>query len=72
MVEAGRTLFRASCVIARRRNERQGELDRADRRQEERKEVGSSADSLVIIIIQHTFIFSWVLWVGLFVQVKGG
>ena len=32
LVEAGRTLFRASCVRARRRNEGQGELDRADRR----------------------------------------
>ena len=34
------------------------------------KRVGSSADSLILIIIQY-IIFSWVLWVGLFVQVKG-
>ena len=76
LVEAGRTLLRASRVIERR-NEGQGGLDTVQWTDPEKKigdriekRVGSSADSLILIIIQY-IIFSWVLWVGLFVQVKG-
>ena len=36
------------------------------------EKVGSSADSLIFIIIQHTFIFSWVLFESLGIMGGGG